>query len=188
MEWMETSMTTIQTGSSAAIMSPRQRMDSRLAAEIQAGSIKPDDKDALSSALDDIDAQLAADRPPQGSRPDPQAMKKKIDGLIDGEVTAGTLTSEQAAELKQLFARGPGGDGQGKGGPGGLGGPGGPGGPGGAAGPGGVDSDSDDDSSDLLTSFLETLRERLTTGGTYGQDGSTSAQAKFAALLIDRQA
>src|SRR6476620_2258547 len=86
-------------------------------------------QDALSSALSDIDSSLQAGRASDqasGTRPAPGDLKSKIDDLINGEVSSGKLTSDQATELqgvfKTAFANGPG-DAGGPGGPGGAGGP-----------------------------------------------------------------
>lgn len=86
--------------------SPLARLQSRLSADISAGSIKSSDKDALSAALDSIDASLKSARAQQtdSGRPSKDAMQAKIDGLIGDQVKAGSLTEDQAAELKQLFS------------------------------------------------------------------------------------
>ncbi len=41
---------------------------------------------------------------PQSGPPAPGDIKAKIDSLIQGQVDSGGLTSDQANELKQLFA------------------------------------------------------------------------------------
>jgi hypothetical protein len=179
-------------------LSPREMMQDRLSDAVTSGSVKASDKDALASALDDIDQSLSSSQGTSGtSRPDPKAMKEKIDGLIDAEVTSGKLTSDQAGELKQLFAKGSSG---GQGGPGGAGGPGGgqggPGGPGGAGGPppqqsGASESDTDSDgttTSKLLSDFLKLLQEKQSTTSGYGAGGSQDLQSVLSSLLVDTSA
>lgn len=134
--------------------SPLERLQTELASEVSASTVSTSDSDALSSAIKDIDSSLkSAGEAAQssGTRPSPSDIKSKIDELIASQVSDGKLTSDQADELKnvfaQAFAKGPGGTqgggpgggiadalGGGQGGPGG-GGHGGPGGPRGAGGP-----------------------------------------------------
>ncbi|MES1973964.1 MAG: hypothetical protein V4472_16015 [Pseudomonadota bacterium] len=113
----------------------------------------------MTTALDSIDSTLSSAGTASGSG---TSMKDRIDSLIEQQVSKGTLTDDQAAELKTLFAQGapgngppPGGNDQsastdsidalsGAQGPGGPRGPGGPGGPGGPP-PPPSDSDSDSD-------------------------------------------
>ena len=151
-------MTSISGSFSTQRPSPRDMMQDRLTDAISSGSISASDKDALTSALDDIDKSLPSQAAAGTGRPDPKAMKAKIDSLIDQEVKSGKLTDDQASELKQLFAKGPGG----------KGGPGGPGGPGGAGGPRpDEDTSSTDESSDtdqttkLLQDFMKLLKEAV---------------------------
>src|SRR5882672_6522221 len=127
-------MTSISAASAQSYQSPLQKLQNELLSEVNSGVIGSSDKDALSSALTDIDSALQSSRASdQGSgvRPSPDDLKSKIDDLINGEVSSGKLTSDQATELqgvfKAAFANGPGGAD-------GAGGPGGPGGAGGAHG------------------------------------------------------
>ena len=91
------------------------RISDAIDAGESSGQISATDATALTSALDSIDSSLSADRASSsgagssGARLDPSQMKDRIDGLIADQVSAGTLTSDQAATLKQLFAQGPGG-------------------------------------------------------------------------------
>ena len=125
--------------------SPLSRLQSELASEVSAGTVSSTDQSALSSALTDIDSAMKSGATSSGgTRPSPDAMKAKIDGLIDGEVKDGKLTSVQADELKNVFAKAFSGGPGGAGGPGGPGGAGGPGGPGGAGGGGGSSKTSTD--------------------------------------------
>jgi hypothetical protein len=180
-----------------AFTSPRDRLQNELTSEISAGTIKSADLDPLSAALDSIDetlkSQRESDQAAGSGPPSPDQMKSKIDDLIASQVSSGKLTSDQADELKNVFASafasGPGGPG----GPHGHhGGPGGPG--GGAAGAQGSDtSDSDDTSSvdsniqDLLASFLKTLQETMSQTKGYNANSQSQSQSLSAALIIDFQ-
>src|SRR6266487_6075992 len=128
-------MTSISAAASNVYQSPLQKLQAELQAEVTSGAIATSDQDALSSALTDIDSSMQSSRASDqasGTRPSPSDLKSKIDDLINGEVSSGKLTSDQAAELqgvfKAAFASGPGREG-GTGGNGGTEGPGGPGGP-----------------------------------------------------------
>src|SRR5438128_4044923 len=119
-------MTSISAASANTYQSPLQRLQSELQSEVTSGTISSSDQDALSSALTDIDSSLQASRASDqasGTRPSPDDLKSKIDDLIDGEVSSGKLTRDQATELqgvfKAAFANGPGGAG-GTGGAGGA--------------------------------------------------------------------
>src|SRR5215475_270988 len=112
--------------------SPLQRLQDELQSEVKSGAISSSDQDALATALTDIDTAIQAGRASDeagGTRPSPGDLKSKIDDLINGEVSSGKLTSDQATELqgifKAAFAHGPGGAGGhgGHGGPHGAGGP-----------------------------------------------------------------
>src|SRR5262245_61195309 len=108
---------------SHAFTSPRESLQNELLSEVSSGTISADDQDALSAALDDIDSTLRSQRPEPGSaRPSPDEMKSKIDDLIAGEVQNGKLTSDQAEELKNVFAKAFSHGGGPQGGPGGPGG------------------------------------------------------------------
>lgn len=181
--------------------SPLQRLQAELSSEVSAGTISASDKDALSSALTSIDSSIKSEMQSagaSGARPSPDQMKSKIDDLIAKQVDSGALTSDQASELKNVFANA-----MPQGGPGGGGGPGGPGGPGGAGGPppmGMNDNDGDDSSTSstsssssssstsdiqkLLEDFMKSLQEKLNSSSSSysasGQSGSFTA-----ALLVD---
>src|SRR5437899_4896802 len=195
-------MTSISAASTKSYQSPLQKLQDELLSEVNSGAISSSDKDALSTALTDIDSAIQASRASDqasGTRPSPDQLKSKIDDLIAGEVSSGKLTSDQATELqgvfKAAFANGPGGAG-GPGGPGGAGGP-----PPGGPPPSGDASSSDDTSSssssstsidDILKQFLQSLQESLsasssTSYGATGTTSSSSSSASFSALLIDYQ-
>src|SRR3954471_7815095 len=122
-------MTSISAASAQTYQSPLQKLQDELQSEVNSGAVKSSDQDALASALTDIDSAMQANRASDqasGTRPSHADLKSKIDDLINGEVSSGKLTSDQATELqgvfKAAFANGPGGAG-GPGGPGGAGGP-----------------------------------------------------------------
>src|SRR5882672_4542249 len=167
-------MTSISAASAQSYQSPLQKLQNELLSEVNSGVIGSSDKDALNSALTDIDSALQSSRASdQGSgvRPSPDDLKSKIDDLINGEVSSGKLTSDQATELqgvfKAAFANGPGGA-DGAGGPGGAGGAHGH--HGGHGGPPPSDSSSSADGSnsssassadDILQQFLQSLQDSL---------------------------
>src|SRR4051812_9550482 len=111
-------MTSISAASAGTYQSPLQRLQQELQSEVSAGTISSSDQSALSTALTDIDQALQQSRSSDqssGTRPSKDDMKSKIDDLISKEVSNGTLTSDQADELKNVFqsafANGPGGAG-----------------------------------------------------------------------------
>jgi hypothetical protein len=192
-------MTSISAASINNFQSPLQRLQDELQSEVNSGAISSSDQDALAAALTDIDSSIQASRASDqasGTRPSPGDLKSKIDDLINGEVSSGKLTSDQATELqgifKAAFAHGPGGAG-GHGGPHGAGGP--------PPGPPPSDDASSTDSSDsasgtssindIVQQFLQELQKSLSasSSSSYGSTGgsSTSGNGSFTALLIDYQ-
>jgi|KBSMisStandDraft_5_1062788.scaffolds.fasta_scaffold150240_3 hypothetical protein len=168
--------------------SPRELLQNELQSEVSSGAVSANDQDALSAALDDIDSTLRSQRPQPGSaRPSPDEMKSKIDDLIAGEVQNGKLTSDQAEELKNVFAKafshGPGGAGGPHGGPGGPGGPGAPGGTGDAS----ASSDSSDQLNQILSDFLKSIQQSLSKSSTYDASGDTGS-VSISALVMNYQA
>lgn len=189
-------MTSISAASINTYQSPLQKLQNELQSEINSGAISSSDQDALSAVLTDIDSAMQAGRASDqagGTRPSPGDVKSKIDDLIESQVSAGKLTSDQATELQGIFeaafAAGPGGA-RGAGGPPPGGGPGGP--P-----PSDGASSSDDTSSsstsleDILKQFLESLQEQMSasSSSSYSATGTTSSSnsVSFSALLIDYQ-
>ena len=79
-------------------------MDSRIDRAAATGKVSATDQTALESALGTIQSQLSASSADASTTP--TDMKDKIDTLIQGQVTAGTLTSDQASELQGFFAQG----------------------------------------------------------------------------------
>ena len=192
-------MTSISAASINSFQSPLQRLQDELQSEVKSGAISSSDQDALAAALTDIDTAIQAGRASDeasGTRSSPGDLKSKIDDLINGEVSSGKLTSDQATELqgifKAAFAQGPGGAG-GRGGAHGAGGP--------PPGPPPSDDTSSSDSSgdssgtssinDILQQFLQELQKSLSasSSSSYGSTGgsSTSGNGSFTALLIDYQ-
>lgn len=182
-------MTSISAAGGSSYQSPLQKLQQELQAELTSGKISSGDQDALSAALDSIDQSMQADRGSAGSgiRPSPDDMKSKIDDLISAQVSSGTLTSDQADELKGVFqaafANGPGGA-KGAGGPPAGGGPGGP-----PSSDSGADSDSSTDVTDIMQQFLDSLKQSLEASASrsYSATGTTASgtTASFTALLVD---
>jgi hypothetical protein len=165
-------------------------LQNELVSEVSSGKISATDQDALSAALDSIDATMRSQRPEigGGKPPSPDEMKAKIEGLIQNQVDSGALTSEQAEELKGIFA-----DAMPQGGPGGPRGPGGRGGSSGSEGAGGVEGSSDTQASDgstdvadLLSDFLKLLQESKGSKS-YGDSGD-ALLSDISALLLDYKA
>lgn len=90
--------------------SPRSRMDEDITAAVKAGVLSQTDASAIETALDKIDSSLQSGASNQtGTTLDPKQMKDRVNGLIDQQVKDGTLSQDQADELKAFFAAGPGG-------------------------------------------------------------------------------
>ncbi len=169
------------------MMSPRESLQKELDSEISSGTIQESDRSALEDAFDAIDQAMQANRPTEGSgRPSsPQDMQQKLADLVDEQVDAGTLTSDQADELKQLFASA-----APQGGPGGPGG--GPGGPPPpeseeAADAASSSTSSSSDLAKLLEEFLKQLQEKKSSTTTYGAGGATSSSS-LTSLVLDTTA
>lgn len=204
-------MTSVSSSNAAQAYRPppppagRERIGDRIQQGVSSGSISATDATALTSALDSIDAGLSPEvsgsaapsrassstsaRP---SRPDPVAMKEKIDGLIADQVSAGSLTSAQADTLKSLFS-GSGDDVQGVDGPKGAGGPKRAGGPPPAEaassddGPSGgaLSEDANASASRLISDFLSQLQSRVSGSTGYGAAGTSSPNRTAASLVMD---
>ncbi|UWU79175.1 hypothetical protein N2603_12155 [Bradyrhizobium huanghuaihaiense] len=181
-------MTSISAASAGSYQSPLQRLQQELQSQVSAGTISSSDQSALSTALTDIDTALQQSRSSDqssGTRPSKEDMQSKIDDLISGEVSNGTLTSDQAEELKNVFQSAF------ANGPGGAGGP--------PPGPPPDDSSSDSSSStdstsssstdqttaEILQQFLQALQQSQSSSSSYGANGSSSSSSNFSALLID---
>ncbi len=171
---------------STAMPSPRDRINDRISAAVSSGEISATDQSALSTALDSIDSSLASERS-GGSKPSGD-MKAKMESLIQGQVDNGTLTEDQATELKSMFAKGAGG----KHGPHGAHGGKGPEGP-----PPAQDADADTDTdtatttadaaSDAASQFLKQLRDQAEDTTSYSASGDTSksSSTKSTGLVLD---
>ncbi|WP_315737569.1 hypothetical protein [Bradyrhizobium sp. SZCCHNR1093] len=102
-------MTSIS-ASSMSGFSPLDLLKQELTKEVSAGKVSSTDQTALSSALDDIDSALksggnsSSSSSTSSTPPSPEEMQSKIDDLIQSEVDSGKLTSDQATELKNVFA------------------------------------------------------------------------------------
>lgn len=184
---LEPSMTPISASSSSAYLTPLQKLQQELQAELTSGKVNATDSDALSSALAEIDKSLKSDASSQsgGAASKPADLKTAIDDLIDAQVASGKLTSDQATELQGVFKAAF------AGGPGGAGGP--------PPGPPPADNSSTDatdatatttDPETALQKLLETLQESLaaTSAGSYsatGNSASATSKSSFSALLIN---
>ncbi|KMO35596.1 hypothetical protein VQ02_17070 [Methylobacterium variabile] len=182
-------MTAVSASSAAAqqVSSPKQRLLDRISAQQQSGALSATDADALSSAVQDIDAAMSGASGTGGrARLDPSQAKGRMDDLIGAEVDKGTLTSEQATTLKSLLSSQKGG---GQGSPGGPP-PGPP--PSGDAAATGATGASATSASDLLSSFLKQLQDAQTQAQAsgYGASGSTAktGQAASQAAMFDFEA
>jgi hypothetical protein len=190
-------MTSIAPTGAPGYPSPLDRLQAELQSEVTSGAISSSDQGALSTALDDIDQSLQADRGNGGQAsgpPSPDQIKSKINDLINGEVQNGTLTSAQATELQNVFANAFG--------------------KGGAHGHHGHHHDSDaggssgsssaadtllsavnanssdganstgDNTTSLIQSFLQSLQNSQQQGAGYGANGGSTGSS-FSALVID---
>ena len=168
-------MTSISSSMSThQFLSPRDRLQNELTTQATAGTVKSEDLQALTDALDDIDASLSAERTSAGSgtRPSPDEMTDKVNDLIDGLVDKGKLTDEQAEELKGVFASAlP------QGGP-----------PSGPPPGGGASGTEETDSSKLLSDFLKLLQESNAQSTGYGANGSSTNQLLDPSLIFSIQA
>lgn len=177
-------MTSISASSSNTVLTPLQKLQQELQAELTKGTVAAGDSDALSSALAEIDKSLQGDSSVQssGARSKPGDIKSKIDELIDAQVASGKLTTDQATELQGVFKAAFSG------------------GPGGAGGPPPADSTGTDtttstdsastDTDTALQKLLAALKESLaaSSANSYsatGSSASTNSKATFSALLVD---
>ncbi len=107
-------MTSISSSGFGVAPSPFGRVQNALKRDVDAGTISATDGTALASAISDIGSQLqaGATTPPAAtgassttSPAAPTSMKDRVDSAIDNEMSSGKLTSDQATELKQVFAQ-----------------------------------------------------------------------------------
>ncbi|MGJ5043902.1 MULTISPECIES: hypothetical protein [unclassified Bradyrhizobium] len=185
-------MTSIS-ASSMSGYSPLDLLKQELTKEVSAGKVSSADQTALSSALDDIDSALQSGSSSSSSSssapPSPKEMQSKIDDLIQSEVDSGKLTSDQATELKNVFANAF------SGGPGGAGGAGGP-----PPAPPSDDSSTDTTSStssssssssssqveELLKKLLEALQSSNNSKtSSYSASGTSSSSSTSKSLVVD---
>jgi hypothetical protein len=194
-------MSTISSSSTAVHTSPKQRILDTIASQVSAGKISSTDQTALTSAVDDIDSSLSGGVSSSSSstkRLAPSDLKSRIDDLIGNEVSNGTLTSDQAATLKSVFAQG--GEDSGQGGVGGPGGPP-PGPPPSGQGSGNASSDDSTSStdasgsastatstSDLLASFIQQLQATQSQTSSYSASGSNGGSRLTSAILLNFEA
>lgn len=185
-------MTSISAASASNHQSPLQKLQQELQSEVSDGTISSSDQSALTTALQDIDTALQQSRSSDqsgGTRPSKDGLKSKIDDLISTEVSNGTLTSDQADELKGVFQSAF------SKGPGGAGGP--PPGPppsddgsldsASSTGQTASSSSTDSGTAKILEQFLQALQQSQSSSSSYGANGTTSSSSSsdFSALLID---
>jgi len=172
-------MTSISATSTSAY-SPLDLLKSELSKEVSAGKISSTDQSALSSALDDIDSALKSQGSSSSSStpPSPDAMQSKIDDLIQNEVSSGKLTSDQASELKNVFANT---FSSGAGAP-----------PPDASSDSSSSTDSTSSSSssststaDLMKELIALLQNATSQSTSYSSSGSTSSSSSSSSLLVD---
>ena len=173
--------------------SGKNRMADAIQKQEASGALSSTDADALTSALSSIDSSLSSSSSSSTSttRLDPSSMKDRIDSLISDQVSSGTLTSDQASELKNLFAShgksvtssssGSGSDTDGPQGPP----PPGP--PPGADASASSSSGSTSSTSDLLSAFMQQLQAAQSNGTGYAASGQSSTAQSSSALLFDFQ-
>ena len=191
-------MTSISAATSSTL-SPLQKLQDQLQAELNSGAISSSDQSALSSALTDVNASLqngAAGDQAGGTSASPGDLKSKIDGLIANEVSSGKLTSDQASELQGVFKAAFAAGGAAAGGAGSAhhGHRGGHGGGSSADSSQATDSTSSAGSADVLQQFLQSLQNSLSAssssasyGATGAADPANNAGTSFSALLINYQ-
>ena len=174
--------------------SGKNRMASAIQQQEASGALSSTDADALTSALSSIDSSLssASSSSTSSSRLDPSSMKDRIDSLISDQVSSGTLTSDQASELKNLFAShgksvsSSDSDSSESDGPQGPPPPGPP--PGADASSSSSSSTSGSSSaSDLLSAFMQQLQAAQSNGSGYAASGQSSTAQSSSALLFDFQ-
>lgn len=171
--------------------SPLQRLQDELASEVASGTVSSGDQSALSTALTDIDTAMKSQAPTAGSPPSQGSMKSKIDGLIANEVSNGTLTSGQATELQNVFAKAF------KGGPGGPGGPGGAhghhhdadgnNGSGGTSNTSSAQSSTSSDTTQLLQDFLKMIQDSQGNSSTSYGSGGDNLSSQIQSLIVNFQ-
>jgi polyhydroxyalkanoate synthesis regulator phasin len=152
--------------------SPKDRIQDQLETQVAAGTTKATDVDALTAAIDEIDAAMRqglSESRAGGTRPSPGEIGDKINGLIDGLVEDGKLTSDQAEELKEVFANA-----APQGRPGGL-----------------ASTSSSDESSfdtnELIQELLKMLQDSQSKAASYGPNGSASDRLTGTSLIFDFQ-
>ncbi|WP_457105877.1 hypothetical protein [Methylobacterium sp. P5_C11] len=173
-------------------------MSDTISSALSAGTISSTDATALTGALSTIDSSLSSDRAGSASastttraKLDPSSMKDRIDGLIADQVSSGSLTADQATELKNLFSShgqsvqsaDATGDVSGQDGP-----PPGP--PPGESASGSTGSGTSSSTSvtqattDLLSTFIQQLQGSQSGSASYGAGGTTNG-GTISALLVD---
>jgi hypothetical protein len=87
---------------------PEQRVLAELQSEVGSGQISSADSDVLTKSIQSIGSELKAEHDSDAAsgdtkKPDKTGLLDKIASLIDGQVSSGSLTADQASELKTVF-------------------------------------------------------------------------------------
>lgn len=153
--------------------SPKDRVMQSITDEIASGKIGAADGTALTQAFGSMTESLKNERPASISagsaaritRLDPAQLKEKVDSLIDDQVEGGSLTADQAKELKTILSQDP---------------------PQGATSAASSTTQEASTTEDLLADFIKALQEAQgSTGAGYGSTGTGSKSQASSALLLD---
>ncbi|WP_375410220.1 hypothetical protein [uncultured Methylobacterium sp.] len=161
--------------------SPKDRVMQSITDEVASGKIGAADGTALTQAFGSITESLRSERSTSGdtgaatrtTRLDPAQLKEKVDSLIDEQVEGGSLTVDQAEELKAILSQNApqaasAGD---------------------ASTTQAASAAETSTADDLLAGFIKSLQEvQDSAGAGYGSTGSSSKSQASSALLLDFQA
>lgn len=161
--------------------SPKDRVMQSITDEVASGKIGAADGTALTQAFGSITESLKSERSASGeagsatrtARLDPTQLKEKVDSLIDDQVEGGSLTADQAEELKAILSQNtPQGTTSGD-----------------ASTTPEAGAAEATTAEDLLAGFIKTLQEAQGSAGAgYGSTGTGSKSQASSALLLDFEA
>lgn len=152
------------TSITSSTSSPLSILQSSLTSLVSTGQINSADQSLLSNELTDIGQSLSSDSSSSTSQQSsPQDLKNKIGSLIDQQVADGTLTSDQADELKSVFSNAAASSGR-------------------AVSGDATGATSDASQTDTLSTFLETLQGN-TSQSSYSADGQTTSTQPLSLVL-----
>lgn len=156
--------------------SPKDRVMQSITDEVASGKLGAADGTALTQAFGSITESLKSERSVSSgagsatrtTRLDPSQLKEKVDSLIDDQVEGGSLTADQAEELKAILSQNA---------------------PHGATSVDPSTTQTDSAADDLLAGFIKSLQEAQDSAGAgYGSTGSSSKSQASSALLLDFEA